>query len=92
MISLLLKFVQNHHLKNPFKNAIIIIQRVAFNCVSPVVAARLYFMWRYFMTQLDTIKKKISSLFSTSPKIHINVNLYHPRLVLKNDIVEIKGV
>ena len=44
------------------------------------------------MTQLDTIKKKISYLFSTSPKIHINVNLYHPRLVLKNDIVEIKGV
>lgn len=44
------------------------------------------------MTQLDSIKRKVSYLYSTSPKIHINVSLYHPRLVLKNDLVEIKGV
>lgn len=44
------------------------------------------------MTQLDAIKRKVEYLYSVSPKIHINVNLYHPRLVLKNDAVEIKGV
>ena len=44
------------------------------------------------MTQLDMIKKKVAYLYSVSPKVHVNVNLYHPRLVLKNDVVEIKGV
>lgn len=44
------------------------------------------------MTQLDMIKKKVAYLYSVCPRIHINVNLNHPRLVLKNDVVEIKGV
>ena len=44
------------------------------------------------MTQLDKIKKKVAYLYATSPKIHINVRLTHPRLELKNDLVEIKGV
>ena len=44
------------------------------------------------MTQLDMIKRKVAYLFSVSPKVHVNVNLYHPRIVLKNDAVEIKGV
>lgn len=44
------------------------------------------------MTQLDMIKKKVAYLYSVSPKVHVNVNLYHPRLTLKNDAVEIKGV
>ena len=44
------------------------------------------------MTQLDVIKKKVNYLYSVSPKIHINVKLNHPRLELKNDAVEIKGV
>lgn len=44
------------------------------------------------MTQLDMIKKKIAYLYSVSPRIHINVRLNHPRLELRNDVVEIKGV
>lgn len=44
------------------------------------------------MTQLDRIKKKVAYLYSASPRIHINVRLNHPRLELKNDVVEIKGV
>ena len=44
------------------------------------------------MTQLDMIKKKVAYLYSVSPKIHINVRMVHPRLELKNDAVEIKGV
>lgn len=44
------------------------------------------------MTQLEMIKKKVAYLYTTSPKIHINVRLPHPRLELKNDLVEIKGV
>ncbi|MBQ3265049.1 MAG: hypothetical protein IJH07_04660 [Ruminococcus sp.] len=44
------------------------------------------------MTQLEIIKTRVAYLFSTSPKIHINVRLVHPRLELKNDVVVIKGV
>ena len=44
------------------------------------------------MTQLDMIKKKVKYLYSVSPRIHINVRLYHPRLELKNNAVEIKGI
>ena len=44
------------------------------------------------MTKLDMIKKKVAYLYATSPKIHINVRLNHPRLELRNDEVEIKGV
>ena len=44
------------------------------------------------MTQLDMIKRKVAFLYSVSPKIHVNVRFNHPRLELKNDIVEIKGV
>ncbi|MBK6087509.1 Veg family protein [Ruminococcus difficilis] len=44
------------------------------------------------MTQLDMIKKKVNYLYSVSPRIRINVRLNHPRLELKNDEVEIKGV
>lgn len=44
------------------------------------------------MTQLESIKRKVAYLHTVSPKIHVNVNLYHPRIVLKNDVVEIKGI
>lgn len=44
------------------------------------------------MTQLDMIKKKVADLYATNPKIHVNVKLHHPRLEIKNDVVEIKGV
>lgn len=44
------------------------------------------------MTQLERIKKKVNDLYTVSPQIHINVRLVHPRLELKNDPVEIKGV
>lgn len=44
------------------------------------------------MTQPDMIKKKVAYLCTTSPKIHINVRLTHPRPEMKNDLVEIKGV
>jgi len=54
--------------------------------------ARFLVMEEMKMTQLDMIKKKVNYLNSVSPKIHINVRLNHPRLELKNDEVEIKGV
>lgn len=44
------------------------------------------------MTQLDVIKKKVAYLYATNPKIRVNVRLYHPRLEIKKDVVEIKGV
>ncbi len=44
------------------------------------------------MTQLDLIKKKVAYLYSTNPKIHVNVKLNHPRLEIKNGVAEIKGV
>lgn len=44
------------------------------------------------MTQLEMIKRKVAYLYSVSPKIHVNVRLNHPRLELKNDVVEIKGI
>jgi uncharacterized protein Veg len=44
------------------------------------------------MTQLDSIKQRIRYLYSTSPRIRMDVELAHPRLSLKNDPVTIKGV
>ena len=68
------------------------LQRVAYDRVSPVDVTRFCMMEEIMMTQLDNIKKKVNYLYSVSPRIHINVRLNHPRLELKNDAVEIKGV
>ena len=44
------------------------------------------------MTNIELIKKEIKRLYETSPNVHLDVSLTHPKLHLENDPVVIKGV
>lgn len=44
------------------------------------------------MNSLDIIRAKIQKLYHTNPKIHINVAMTSPKIVLKEESVVIKGV
>ncbi len=41
---------------------------------------------------IEEIKSKIKTLYETNPKIHINVAISRPKVVLQNDEATIKGV
>lgn len=44
------------------------------------------------MNAIEEIKSAIIHLYTTSPNIHINATMTHPKLVLKNAPAVIKGV